>query len=68
MLFPIYRDVTLMLCLNFQNMTHIVIKKVQNLADLKYVQKLQSKRILEYYTNLLVNILMRELVIQVMEN
>lgn len=49
-------------------MTHIVIKKVQNLADLKYVQKLQSKRILEYYTNLLVNILMRELVIQVMEN
>ena len=49
-------------------MTHIVIKKVQNLADLEYVQKLQSKRILEYYTNLLVNILMRELVIQVMEN
>ena len=54
-----------LLLLNFQKMTRIVIKKVLDPADLKYVQKLQSKRILEYYTNLLVNILMRELIIQV---
>ena len=54
-----------LLLLNFQKMTHIVIKKVIDPADLIYVQKLQSKRKLEYYTNLLVNILMRELIIQV---
>ena len=43
-----------------QKMTRVQIKKICDTLDLKYVRKLETKKTVDYYTNLLINILMRE--------
>ena len=45
-------------------MTRVQIKKICDILDLKYVRKLEAKKAVDYYTNLLINILMRESIIQ----
>ena len=45
-------------------MTRVQIKKICDTLDLKYVRKLETKKTVDYYTNLLINILMRESIIQ----